>query len=69
MVRQPIAAHDVGRRVLGLPPSKHLRLLLVSTGLSDGDPNGRRTIHEALEKVLEPFTYYRYPLDVHVAEV
>gem|GEM_PF-5288605 len=57
----------VGRRVVGLGPSTHVRLLLWSTGLSAADPTGAGSIHEALEKVLEPFTYYRYPVDVHVA--
>ncbi len=46
-------------------------LLLVGTVRAappESEAAGRARLgREALEKVLEPFTYYRYPVDVHVA--
>jgi hypothetical protein len=57
----------VGRRVEGLPPSSHVRLLLWSTGLSVGDPSGAQTVKEALDSCRKPFVDFDYPLDDFVA--
>lgn len=57
----------VGRRVVGLAPSPHARLLLWSTGLSGADPTGADSIHTAIKTCREPFVALGYPLDVHVA--
>src|SRR5205814_1754970 len=57
----------VGRRVVGLPPSPHVRALLWSTGLAESDPTGGGTLGEALDASVQPFLKRTVPLDVHVA--
>jgi hypothetical protein len=56
----------VGRRVVGLAPSKNARLLLWGTAFG-GRPDGFRQRHEALNACRNPFAEAGYPLDVHVA--